>query len=140
MLVIAVVNPTALALLKPPGEWGGLVDGKRGADIVCGEGQPLGVPLASGGPYFGFMATRMQHVRQMPGRIVGRTADTRGPTGLHPDAAGARTAHPPQQSDLQHLHQSRPDGDRGDDLHVAARRRGTQARRGRERAAHGRTW
>ena len=49
-LVIAVVNPTALALLKPPGEWGG-----RGADIAVGEGQPLGVPLAGGGPYFGFM-------------------------------------------------------------------------------------
>src|SRR5208283_1354971 len=81
MLVIAVVNPVALALLKPPGEWGGLIDGKRGADIVCGEGQPLGVPLASGGPYFGFMATRMQHVRQMPGRIVGRTADLEGRPG-----------------------------------------------------------
>src|SRR5271166_868176 len=59
MLVIAVVNPIALALLKPPGEWGGLRGGQRGADIVCGEGQPLGVPLAAGGPYFGFMATRM---------------------------------------------------------------------------------
>ena len=53
-LVIAVVNPTALALLKPPGEWGA-----RGADIAVGEGQPLGVPLSSGGPYFGFMTTRM---------------------------------------------------------------------------------
>ena len=82
MLVIAVVNPVALALLKPPGEWGGLIDGKRGADIVCGEGQPLGVPLASGGPYFGFMATRMQYVRQMPGRIVGRTADLEGRPGF----------------------------------------------------------
>src|SRR5215469_14483213 len=51
ILVIAVVNPTALALLKPPGEWGA-----RGADIAVGEGQPLGVPLSSGGPYFGFMA------------------------------------------------------------------------------------
>ena len=51
--VIAAVNPTSLALLKPPGEWG---DG--GVDIVCGEGQPLGVPLSSGGPYFGFMTTR----------------------------------------------------------------------------------
>src|ERR1700683_4834149 len=82
VLVIAVVNPISLALLKPPGEWGGRLDGKPGADIVCGEGQPLGVPLASGGPYFGFMATRMQHVRQMPGRIVGRTADLEGRPGF----------------------------------------------------------
>ncbi len=82
ILVIAVVNPTALALLKPPGEWGEIREGKRGADIVCGEGQPLGVPLASGGPYFGFMATRMQYVRQMPGRIVGRTLDTEGHPGF----------------------------------------------------------
>jgi glycine dehydrogenase subunit 1 len=80
ILVIAVVNPTALALYKPPGEWGSL--GRRGADIVCGEGQPLGVPLACGGPYFGFMATRLAFVRQMPGRIVGRTQDTEGRPGF----------------------------------------------------------
>src|SRR6201984_1525377 len=77
ILVIAVVNPTSLALLKPPGEWGA-----RGADIAVGEGQPLGVPLASGGPYFGFMTTRMEFVRQMPGRIVGRTLDTEGREGF----------------------------------------------------------
>ncbi|HWX81151.1 MAG TPA: aminomethyl-transferring glycine dehydrogenase subunit GcvPA [Steroidobacteraceae bacterium] len=82
LLVIAVVNPTSLALLKPPGQWGAARDGHRGADIVCGEGQPLGVPLASGGPYFGFMATRMQYVRQMPGRIVGRTVDADGRPGF----------------------------------------------------------
>src|SRR6202167_4283357 len=82
VLLIAVVNPTSLALLKPPGEWGSGKDGRWGADIVCGEGQPLGVPLASGGPYFGFMATRMQYVRQMPGRIVGRTLDTDGRPGF----------------------------------------------------------
>jgi glycine dehydrogenase subunit 1 len=81
MHVIAVTNPTSLALLKAPGEWG-TSSGNRGADIVCGEGQPLGVPLAAGGPYFGFMATRMQHVRQMPGRIVGRTVDTQGRPGF----------------------------------------------------------
>ncbi|HSD75135.1 MAG TPA: aminomethyl-transferring glycine dehydrogenase subunit GcvPA, partial [Steroidobacteraceae bacterium] len=75
--VIACVNPTSLALLKPPGEWG---DG--GVDIACGEGQPLGVPLSSGGPYFGFMTTRMEHVRQMPGRIVGRTLDLDGRPGF----------------------------------------------------------
>ena len=77
MLVIAVVNPMSLALLRPPGEWG-----QKGADIVCGEGQPLGVPLSSGGPYFGFMTTRMDYVRQMPGRIVGRTVDLDGRPGF----------------------------------------------------------
>jgi glycine dehydrogenase subunit 1 len=82
ILVIAVVNPISLALLKPPGEWGSVSNGGRGADIVCGEGQALGVPLASGGPYFGFMATRMQYVRQMPGRIVGRTLDVEGRPGF----------------------------------------------------------
>ncbi len=76
-LVIAVVNPTALAVLKPPGEWG-----TRGADIAVGEGQPLGVPLSSGGPYFGFMTSRMEYVRQMPGRIVGRTLDLNGRPGF----------------------------------------------------------
>jgi glycine dehydrogenase subunit 1 len=80
IMLIAVVNPTSLALLKPPAVWG--PDGAPGADIVCGEGQALGVPLASGGPYFGFMATRMQYVRQMPGRIVGRTVDVEGRPGF----------------------------------------------------------
>jgi len=75
-LVIAVVNPTSLAVLKPPGQWGA-----RGADIVVGEGQPLGVPLAGGGPYFGFMATRAALLRQLPGRVVGRTLDGDGRTG-----------------------------------------------------------
>jgi glycine dehydrogenase subunit 1 len=49
---------------------------------VVGEGQPLGVPLCSGGPYFGFMTTRLAHVRQMPGRIVGRTVDVSGRDGF----------------------------------------------------------
>ena len=77
ILVVAVVNPTSLALLKPPGTWG-----TKGADIAVGEGQPLGVPLSSGGPYFGFMTARMEHVRQMPGRIVGRTVDAAGRAGF----------------------------------------------------------
>jgi glycine dehydrogenase subunit 1 len=76
-LMIGVVNPTSLAVLKPPGQWGRL-----GADIAVGDGQPLGVPLSSGGPYFGFMATRTEHVRQMPGRIIGRTLDLDGKTGF----------------------------------------------------------
>ena len=75
-LAIAAVNPTSLAVLKPPGEWGA-----KGVDIAVGEGQPLGVPLSSGGPYIGFMTTRMEHVRQMPGRIVGRTLDLDGRPG-----------------------------------------------------------
>ncbi|HUP92787.1 MAG TPA: aminomethyl-transferring glycine dehydrogenase subunit GcvPA [Solimonas sp.] len=78
-LVVAVVNPTTLALLKPPGQWG--TSGK-GADIVCGDGQPLGSPLSSGGPYFGFLTTRMEFVREMPGRIVGRTVDLEGKPGF----------------------------------------------------------
>jgi len=76
IVAIAAVNPLALALLKPPGEWGA-----DGADIAVGEGQPLGVPLASGGPYFGFMACRKHLVRQMPGRIVGATRDRDGRPG-----------------------------------------------------------
>ena len=76
-LVVAVVNPVSLALLKPPGEWGA-----QGADIVCGDGQPLGSPLSSGGPYFGFMTTKMAYVREMPGRIVGRTVDLDGKPGF----------------------------------------------------------
>src|SRR3569623_974030 len=68
---------SALARLTPPGEGGG-----AGADIACGEGQPLGAPLSSGGPYFGFMCCRQEWVRQMPGRIVGRTVDVEGKPGF----------------------------------------------------------
>jgi glycine dehydrogenase subunit 1 len=74
---IGVVNPTALAMLTPPGEWG-----SKGADIAVGEGQPLGIPLSSGGPYFGFMACKNDLVRQMPGRIIGRTTDLDNKTGF----------------------------------------------------------
>jgi glycine dehydrogenase subunit 1 len=76
-LVIAIINPTTLAVLRTPGDWGEL-----GADIVCGEGQPLGIPLSSGGPYFGIMACKEKIVRQMPGRIVGRTTDLDGKPGF----------------------------------------------------------
>lgn len=76
IISIAVVNPMAMALLKPPGQWG-----TSGVDIACGEGQPLGIPLASGGPYYGFLCSKKVHVRQMPGRIVGRTQDLEGKPG-----------------------------------------------------------
>lgn len=73
---IAIVNPLAMALLKPPGQWG-----EKGVDMACGEGQPLGIPMASGGPYYGFLCTRKSFVRQMPGRIVGKTVDQAGKPG-----------------------------------------------------------
>ncbi len=76
-LVIGVVNPFTLGLLKPPGEWG-----EKGADIVCGDGQPLGAPLSSGGPYYGILCCKQAHVRQMPGRIVGRATDADGKQGF----------------------------------------------------------
>jgi glycine dehydrogenase subunit 1 len=66
-----------MAMLTPPGEWG-----SKGADIAVGEGQPLGIPLSSGGPYFGFMACKQALVRQMPGRIIGRTTDQNGEPGF----------------------------------------------------------
>lgn len=71
LLVAVVSEPLSLALVKPP----------AGADIVCGEAQSFGVPLAYGGPYVGFLATREQYVRQMPGRLVGETRDTEGRRG-----------------------------------------------------------
>lgn len=74
---IGVVNPLAMSLLKPPGMWG-----KTGADIACGEGQSLGVPMASGGPYYGFLCCKKEFVRQLPGRIVGQTVDAEGKRGF----------------------------------------------------------
>ncbi len=69
-LVCVAVNPIAMAMLKTPGE--------MGADIVVGEGQPLGIPLSYGGPYLGFFTTRKQYVHKMAGRLVGETVDSRG--------------------------------------------------------------
>jgi glycine dehydrogenase subunit 1 len=76
ILVIAAVNPLAMSWLKPPGEWG-----KKGADIAVGDGQPLGVPLSSGGPYFGFMCCKTEYMRNIPGRVIGKTTDEDGKVG-----------------------------------------------------------
>ena len=69
-LLIMQCDPSALAVLKTPAAWG--------ADIACGDGQPLGIPLSFGGPYVGFLACKKELVRKLPGRIVGATKDVDG--------------------------------------------------------------
>ena len=73
LLVTSVAEAISLALLAAPGDCG--------ADIVCGEAQSFGVPMAFGGPHLGFLTSRMAHVRQMPGRLVGETLDSDGQRG-----------------------------------------------------------
>ncbi len=72
-LLVVSADPVAMGMFRPPGE--------LGADIVTGEGQAIGVPMSFGGPYIGLFASRKEYLRQMPGRIVGRTVDAQGKTG-----------------------------------------------------------
>ncbi len=72
-LLVVSADPTAMGLFQPPGHYG--------ADIVTGEGQPLGIPPSFGGPYLGLFATKLEYVRQMPSRISGRTVDSQGRQG-----------------------------------------------------------
>jgi len=72
-LTVAVVNPVALSVLQTPAEFG--------ADIVCGEAQPFGIASSWGGPLLGFIACTDAHKRRLPGRVVGRTTDSRGQEG-----------------------------------------------------------
>lgn len=69
-LLVVGANPVSLGLLRSPGECG--------ADIVCGEGQPLGIPMSGGGPYLGLLACKSRYLRQLPGRLAGRTVDRAG--------------------------------------------------------------
>jgi glycine dehydrogenase subunit 1 len=73
-LAIACADPISLALLAPPGEYG--------ADIAVGEGQQLGLPASYGGPHVGFIATRRELVRKLPGRLVGEAHDSQGRRGF----------------------------------------------------------
>ncbi len=72
-LLVVYADPMSLGMFKPPGDYD--------ADIVAAEGQSLGVAPTYGGPYVGFFACKQEYVRQMPGRVVGRTTDTEGRTG-----------------------------------------------------------
>ncbi len=69
-LLVNYCDPSALAVVKTPAEWG--------ADIAVGDGQPLGIPVNYGGPYVGFMACKSEYMRKLPGRIVGQTTDASG--------------------------------------------------------------
>ena len=72
-LLVVSADPLAMGMLRPPGEFG--------ADIVTGEGQPIGIPPSYGGPYLGLFSCKQQYIRQMPSRLVGRTTDTEGRAG-----------------------------------------------------------
>ena len=93
-------EPLALALLKPPGEFG--------VDIAVGEGQSLGVPIDLGGPAFGFFASQKKFVRNIPGRLVGATVDSQERRGLRADPGDPGAAYPAREGDIQYLHQSNP--------------------------------
>ena len=119
--IAVVAEALSLAALATPASWG--------AQIVVGEAQSFGVAVAYGGPYAGFIATTKEHMRRIPGRLVGKTVDGAGRTAYVLTLAGARAAYPPRARDLEHLHESgalradRDDLSRADGEDGSARRR-----------------
>ena len=110
LLVFVFTEAVSLGLLEPP----------RDADIVAGELQSFAISPSYGGPFAGIIATKEKFMRQMPGRLVGETKDSRRQPRLLPDALDARAAHPPREGDVEHLHQPGADRADGDGLHDAS--------------------
>ena len=88
-ILVVSVDPISLGLFVPTGEYG--------ADVVTGEGQPMGNSLSLGGPYLGFFAMKMADVRKSAGRIVGQTVDSDRKRGFVLTLGRARATHPPRQ-------------------------------------------
>ncbi len=128
---IQVFDPLSLGVLAPPGE--------LGADIAVAEGQGLGNHLGYGGPYLGIVAARHDRTSvACPGASSGETIDVDGPARLRADAAGARTAHPAREGDVEHLHEPDADGGGGHGLPRVARAPRGSAELGRQCAAKAR--
>ncbi len=93
-LAVAHVDLTSLGVLEAPGAYG--------CDMAIGEGQSVGNAQSYGGPHYGFLASRMEFIRRLPGRIVGQTTDLERRPRLRAHAPDPRAAHPPREGDVEH--------------------------------------